>query len=50
MITSCTDKYLFSQGLKGMDINGLSDPFCKLNLLPVGAKVMSCIELIKNVN
>lgn len=27
-----------AKGLKGMDINGLSDPFCKLNLLPVGAK------------
>ncbi|XP_065201390.1 rabphilin-3A isoform X2 [Planococcus citri] len=24
--------------LKAMDINGHSDPFCKLNLLPVGAK------------
>ncbi|KAK7595440.1 hypothetical protein V9T40_013265 [Parthenolecanium corni] len=27
-----------SKGLKGTDVNGLSDPFCKLNLLPVGAK------------
>ncbi|XKL64863.1 hypothetical protein PGB90_004949 [Kerria lacca] len=27
-----------AKGLKGTDINGLSDPFCKLNLLPVGAK------------
>ncbi|XP_068087082.1 rabphilin-3A [Anabrus simplex] len=27
-----------AKGLKPMDINGLSDPFCRLNLLPTGGK------------
>ncbi|GFG37250.1 hypothetical protein Cfor_10943 [Coptotermes formosanus] len=27
-----------AKGLKPMDINGLSDPFCRLNILPTGGK------------
>ncbi|XP_039298032.1 rabphilin-3A [Nilaparvata lugens] len=27
-----------AKNLKAMDINGLADPFCKLNILPVGVK------------
>ncbi|KAE8741629.1 hypothetical protein FOCC_FOCC012831 [Frankliniella occidentalis] len=33
-----TYHFLISQGLKSTDINGLADPFCKLNLLPAGNK------------
>ncbi|XP_034236725.1 rabphilin-3A isoform X2 [Thrips palmi] len=31
-------RLLRAKGLKSTDINGLADPFCKLNLLPIGNK------------
>lgn len=35
----CHDDLCFFQGLRAMDKNGLSDPYCKLHLLPGASKV-----------